>query len=221
MRTFFVTAFGLLFALGLFGQPHNYQRVKISIADYTDIQKIAEAGVSTENLQHKPGNFIIGEFSEDELKQIELLGYSFTVLIENVTQHYKNRNIGKSIEAQNQQIKAAKRSIKGYTTPTNFKLGSMGGYHTYQELLDELDEMKQLYPNLISEITPIDETLTIEGREVYWVRISNNPDVDQDKPQVLYTALTHAREPVSMQQMLYQMWPQKLLFRLVESKTFH
>ncbi len=206
MRTFFVTAFGLLFALGLFSQPHNYQRVKISIADYTDIQKIAEAGVSTENLQHKPGNFIIGEFSEDELKQIKLLGYSFTVLIENITQHYKNRNIGKSIKAQNQQIKAAKRSIKGYTTPTNFKLGSMGGYHTYQELLDELDEMKQLYPNLISEITPIDETLTIEGREVYWVRISNNPNVDQDKPQVLYTALTHAREPVSMQQMLYQMW---------------
>ncbi|HDP54209.1 MAG TPA: hypothetical protein ENN24_00780 [Bacteroidetes bacterium] len=71
--------------------------------------------------------------------------------------------------------------------------------------------MKQLYPNLISEIAPIDETLTIEGREAYWVRISNKPEINQNKPQVLFTALTHAREPVPMQQMLLQTYSATLL----------
>ena len=38
-----------------------------------------------------------------------------------------------------------------YTTPSNFSLGSMNGIYTYQEVLDNLDQMYSLYPNLITE----------------------------------------------------------------------
>ncbi|GIR22017.1 MAG: hypothetical protein CM15mP36_12240 [Flavobacteriales bacterium] len=35
------------------------------------------------------------------------------------------------------------------------------------------------------------------------VKISDNPNVDEDEPQILYTALHHAREPGSMQQLIF------------------
>ncbi len=38
------------------------------------------------------------------------------------------------------------------------------------------------------------------------VKISDNPDIDENEPEVLYTALHHAREPESMMQMIYFMY---------------
>ena len=38
------------------------------------------------------------------------------------------------------------------------------------------------------------------------VKISDNPDVDEAEPEILYTALHHAREPQSMMQMIYFMY---------------
>ena len=37
------------------------------------------------------------------------------------------------------------------------------------------------------------------------VKISDNPNVDEDEPQILYTALHHAK-PGSMQQLIFFMW---------------
>jgi hypothetical protein len=91
--------------------------------------------------------------------------------------------------------------------PANFHLGDMAGFLYYDEILGVLDEMASRYPQLISVRRPVSDTLfTIEGREVFWVKISDNPDLDEDEPEVLYTALTHAREPASAMSMLYYMW---------------
>ena len=38
------------------------------------------------------------------------------------------------------------------------------------------------------------------------VKISDNPDIDEQEPEILYTALIHAREPQSMMQMIYFMY---------------
>ncbi|MEM1124184.1 MAG: M14 family zinc carboxypeptidase, partial [Bacteroidota bacterium] len=84
--------------------------------------------------------------------------------------------------------------------------GSMGGYHTYAELLVVLDSMKAKYPHLISEKQPIGNYLTIQGRPIYWLKIGVNPNEDEDKPAILYNALHHAREPNSLSQLLFFMW---------------
>jgi len=70
----------------------------------------------------------------------------------------------------------------------------------------ELDEMTNLYPNLISAKYTIGNTQTIEGRDVYAIKISDNPGINEDEPEVLYTALIHAREPAAMQQLIWYMW---------------
>lgn len=91
--------------------------------------------------------------------------------------------------------------------PENYNGGSMAGFLTYDELLAELDEMASLYPNLISSKSPIGNFTTYEGRPIYWLKISDNPNSQEaSEPQVLYTSLHHAREPMSMQQLVYFMW---------------
>lgn len=187
-------------------QTERYSKVKVFAKSNDDIIALAKKGISLENLEFKPGVFFIGEFSEIEIQIIENSGIEYEILVEDMSAFYKQRNAKYNINEINASIKSKRRNFFGYTTPVNFSLGSMGGYHTYQELLDELDNMKSLYPNLISTKQPIGTINSVEGRPVYWLRISNNPEIDQDKPQVLYTALIHARELVSMQQMLYQMW---------------
>ena len=182
----------------------KYHRVRINLED-RELRDLAALGVAMDIAEFRPGVSAMGEFSDSELKLMSEAGFSYEVLIEDMTAYYQQRNIGYDRDELNRQMRLAEPR-SDYPTPENFTLGSMGGFHTNDELLDDLDLMHELFPELISERQPIGETNTIQGRPVYWLRISNDPEVEQDKPKVLYTALMHAREPASMQQMLFQMW---------------
>ena len=84
----------------------------------------------------------------------------------------------------------------------------MGGFLTLNEIMLELDSMTTLFPNLISPKFIIGNNQTIEGRDVYAIKISDNPNTDETatEKEVLYTSLIHAREPASMQQLIWYMW---------------
>ena len=93
----------------------------------------------------------------------------------------------------------------------------MGGFLTYAEMLAELDEMyAYCQANNLDIITPrADNTdpadpenfKTEEGHYQQWVKISDEPNVtDDSEPEILYDALHHAREPASMQQLIFFMW---------------
>ena len=83
----------------------------------------------------------------------------------------------------------------------DFPLGSMQGNYTWDELNNRFDELLSLYPNIISERLVIGQS--IEGRDIWAFKISDNPNIDEDEPEVLYTSLIHAREPVSMMSLFY------------------
>ncbi|MGH8004816.1 MAG: M14 family zinc carboxypeptidase, partial [Limisphaerales bacterium] len=78
---------------------------------------------------------------------------------------------------------------------------SMGGYHTYAEVKAFLDSIVAARPDLVSPVFSIGQSL--EGREIWGVKLSNLPNGSDGRPEVLYTALTHAREPASMEVLLY------------------
>jgi len=193
-----------VFSLQVAGQQQKYSRLKINL-EGRELRQLGELCIALQGIEYRPGLYVIGEYSLDEQKQIAEAGFLYDVLIDDMAHYYVSRNVGFDKSA----IDASWRihdPEKRYQTPQNFSLGSMGGFFTYAELLADLDAMRAEFPEIISAKAPISENLTIQGRPVYWMRISNNPDVEQDKPKVLYTALTHAREPASMQQMIYQMW---------------
>lgn len=70
---------------------------------------------------------------------------------------------------------------------------AFGGFRTYTQIVALLDSFSTAYPNICSPKFSIGQTL--EGRDQWVVRLSNNPGVEQGKPSVFYNALIHAREP--------------------------
>lgn len=187
-----ITAFLFFVQKSTFGQ--NYSRIKI-YTDKAGLTELVKNGIPLDFGCVFRGDYLTGEFSEAEIAEIEKLNFEYEVLISDLAQYYSERNNYKySLE-------------KNKTTPENFNLGSIGGNLSLEELLAELDEMANLYPELITVKQAINDETTHEGRSIYWVKISDNPNTDEtDEPEVLYTGLTHAREPVSMMQIIYYMW---------------
>jgi hypothetical protein len=98
--------------------------------------------------------------------------------------------------------------LEKVNTPQNFQEGSQLGFFSYQEIIDNFAAMRAQFPQLISNLTPISDTLlTIENRPINWIRISDNPDLDeQNEPEVLMSSLHHAREPLSVSQLIFFAW---------------
>jgi carboxypeptidase T len=214
------SAFQLILLLSAFivsGQElqEKHQRAKIMYAQNGDLQRLSELDIPVEHGIHKKGYYIISDFSVSEIQRARTAGFNVSVLIDDAKEYFLQQN-------RNHPQKSINPDCAGgsgeYQTPSNFHFGSMGGYLTYQELLDELDEMRTQYPNLISLKQNIGNFLTegtpdnsvspsIGGNGIKWVKISDNPgSTSEGEPKILYTALHHAREPASLSQLVFFMW---------------
>tara|TARA_R100000306_G_scaffold8545_5_gene11889 strand:+ start:21476 stop:23872 length:2397 start_codon:yes stop_codon:yes gene_type:complete len=201
----------------LFSQEvqEKYQRAKINYNSTDDLSRLESLGVPVEHGTHKRGHFVISDFSVSEIETARNAGFKVDVLIEDSKQYFLQRNQQQPPLINNPSCDGASEN---YETPANFNLGSMGGYLTYQELLDELDAMRAQYTDLITEKEDISSFLTegtpdnsttpsIGGNGIKWVKISDNPEnTSEGEPQILYTSLHHAREPLSLSQLVFYMW---------------
>jgi len=68
----------------------------------------------------------------------------------------------------------------------------MGGYKTLAEANAYLDGIIADHPDIVS--AKISFGTTIEGRPMWAARISDNPNVDEDEPELLFASAVHARE---------------------------
>jgi carboxypeptidase T len=194
----------LLAAVNGYGQNRElYHRVQVNTGK-DGLALLAATGIAVDHGTSKKGVYFITDLSDQEIEKVKITGLSYSVLIEDVSAFYKARN-QKQEEAKPTDINGCKECVT-YPTPANFQLGSMGGFFTYQEMLNILDSMKSKYPALITAKQPLSATTTVEGRPVYYVKISDNPESSEPEPQALYTALHHAREVESLSQLIYYMW---------------
>jgi carboxypeptidase T len=198
MRTIFTFLFAVV-VLSSFGQ--NYSRVKVW-TNREGLHNLELLGVAADHGQLHEDAWFISDFSAREIEIMRANAYQLEIVIDDVQTHYVLQNQGELIEKSAE----CPDDQQGISIPVNFNLGSMGGFYTYQEMLDELDEMATLYPNLITLKSPISSFLTHEGRPIYHVVISDNPTDDEGEPNVLYTAIHHAREPLSMTESIFYMW---------------
>lgn len=182
----------------------KYSKVRISLENQS-LEPLAKIGLDVAHGFYAPERFFIGDFTGYELQQIEAAGYAVQVIIEDVGKFYEEQN----------EIRLGSRSPEDcgindptsiYTTPENFFLGDMGGFFTYAQMEQILDDMQAQFPDLISRKAPIGNFRSWENRPIYWLRISDNPDKDENEPEVLYTAVHHAREPNGLSQLIFFMW---------------
>ncbi|MBD3331291.1 hypothetical protein GF356_00455 [candidate division GN15 bacterium] len=71
----------------------------------------------------------------------------------------------------------------------------MGGYLTLDEINAYVDSIILLHPTIVSAKQSLGQS--IQGRDVWAFKISDNPLVDEDEPELLYTAAIHAREVIT------------------------
>ena len=66
-------------------------------------------------------------------------------------------------------------------------------YHTYETLTADLQTVAQEHPNLV-RLVSIGKS--VQGRELWAVKVTDNPDDDEDEPEVRYIAAMHGDEVV-------------------------
>jgi len=209
-----LTTLLILFFAFLSNQSYaqDYSRLKI-FANELELNKLANLGVAIDHGIHKEGVFFISDFSKEERQIMDAYDFTYEVLIEDVQAYYV-QILAEPASKESGALKNLSCSGTGGTgsgfnpaVPTHFNLGTMGGYLKYEEMLAELDEMVATYPNLITAKAPISTFLTAQNRPLYHVRISDNPNIDESgEPKVLYTAIHHAREPMSLMETIFFMW---------------
>jgi hypothetical protein len=116
----------------------------------------------------------------DEVAELEAMGFHVIVEIADLPGHYRSQMRGRD---------------------------DFGDYHTYSETVAELDAIHAAYPSITTAKMSIGTTF--EGRDIWAIKISDNPDIDESatKPEVLFDALHHAREPITIEcLLLYMHW---------------
>ena len=176
--------------------PETYSKIEITIPNRTAIRSLAKQGFIFDHVtvvrKQAPAFTVRTVVNSRELEIIKQSGLSYSVLIPDVIADYQQR-----------QAQAAATPVRSSDTPAGFELGSMGGYYTFDEVVSELDSMHLTHPQLAAEKQSIG--LSIEHRDLWMTKISQNVQDDEDEPEVFYTALHHAREPAGMMALMYFM----------------
>lgn len=187
-----------------------YSKVKIDLTNHK-IEEVAALGLEADHGIHAPHKYLINIFDNTELELLDSAGIPYNIEIQDIQAYYDKYgtmdDIALDLTTRSNSCTDASDAIADYVTPINYENGTMGGYLTYNEMMENLDKMHALYPNLITERMAIDTITTHEGRPIHYLVISDTPGtIDTLKPQVLYDALHHAREPNGASQMLFYMW---------------
>lgn len=73
-------------------------------------------------------------------------------------------------------------------------------YHSYNETIGELVQISIDHPD-ITKLISIGRSL--EGRDIWAMKVSDNPDIEEDEPEILFDGNHHAREWMTIEVCLY------------------
>ncbi|RKZ21641.1 hypothetical protein DRQ16_03345 [bacterium] len=73
------------------------------------------------------------------------------------------------------------------------------GYHDYYKLTEYLDTLQVRYPDLVYVFSM---GKSVEGRELWVVKVSDNPEDDEPEPEVRFVGTIHGDEPVGTELIL-------------------
>ncbi|MCX8159808.1 MAG: M14 family metallopeptidase [Candidatus Saccharicenans sp.] len=74
--------------------------------------------------------------------------------------------------------------------------GLNGAYHSYRELVSELKSLAAAYPGLARLFIP---GKSLENRNIYALKISDNPGLSENEPGIAFLGGHHAREWISVE----------------------
>ncbi len=151
MKTVAVFIFLVLFImLTAYGQQEEkYSRIKIFIPDRSSLNHVWSSGIDFEGSIGKIGGWMEFVAGAAELKNLSSMSVSYQVVVDDLTAEYKK------------QLNRAPANALG------FGYGSMGGFYTFAEVVQQLDSMRLLYPTLITAKQSLGTS--VEGRQMWAV----------------------------------------------------
>jgi len=159
----------------------TWQRVSVP-ARQAVIERLLEEGADLEGMVREGDRFVLFA-TAGEAREWKEEGIDLNVVDPDVSASY------------------AARAAAAPARPGSFAGGSMGGFFTSAEVQSELAQLRKRNPRIVSGGTSIGTT--IEGRPMWAYKISDRVGKTENEPRVLFTALTHAREPQGMMCVLY------------------
>lgn len=182
-----------------FTNAQNYKQVKVFANDHISIERIIQLGIDLEHSTVEKDNGIVFFISDEDFNTLQKSGISLHVIIDDWFEYYNS--LPKLGDLEKESIKNESRDVYGVE---GFGFGAMGGYYTLNEIIANLDSMYAQYPNIITQRYSLGTSQ--QGRTIWGVKISDNPNINENEPAVGYDALIHSREPQSMASLLYFMW---------------
>ncbi|HRI84815.1 MAG TPA: M14 family zinc carboxypeptidase [Ignavibacteria bacterium] len=179
-------------------KQEKYSQVRIFSQGENADKRIIDAGLLIDHAVRK-ADYTDAWLSESEIKMLDNSGVPYNILIPDWENYYESlpkmsrSEIQKSISNSSAQFNVS-HSI----------YGTMGGFLKYSEVTAKLDSMRLQYPDLIS--TKFSIGSTVENRQIWTVRVTKNPDSPTGRPEAWYHSLIHAREPESMQHMIFYIY---------------
>lgn len=73
-------------------------------------------------------------------------------------------------------------------------------YHTYPEMVDEIHAVEAARPDIV-DVFSIGQSA--RGRDIWAAKVSDNVATDEDEPEVLFDAVHHGDEHLTLEQALY------------------
>jgi len=157
----------ILFILAASIPVYSSQLAEVACRDPGDLEQLLRDGYD-----------VIG-FTEGHMAQ---------VLLHHDSERERLDRIGFPYEITN-------RDFEAYLASRLPRRDPMGGYRTYDEIVEELCAIHEEYSHIVSDPVSLGES--IEERDIWAIKISDNPDDEEDEPEVLFTSLIHAREVVT------------------------
>ncbi|MAG55960.1 MAG: hypothetical protein CMJ83_06695 [Planctomycetes bacterium] len=160
---------------GLWGQTTE---LVVKVTSPVEAERLAASGLLVTGAPPQMHVFVSQAQHWEVLRRLDL---PMTVLHEDLTAFYQSR--------------LTQPSSRNGITPAVGQ-GSMGGYFTYTEIISAMDDLQQQFPNIVKTRETLGQSW--ENRPIYAWKISDNPTVDENEPEVLIDGGHHANEPVSV-----------------------
>ncbi len=176
-----------------------YKKVKIFPSTNEGFAPILQYAFDLEESTTDKDGSIKIFLNSKEFSELQNSGLRYEVLIQDWREYYNNLPTLRPEE----KLEFLRESKERYGIE-GFGYGSMGGFYTFQEAINQLDSLHARFPNIITQKFQIG--VTENGRPIWAAKISDNPNISESEPRALFDGLIHAREPISMMTVLYAMY---------------
>jgi hypothetical protein len=101
------------------------------------------------------------------------------------------------LRARGFEVEVQIPDLEAYYSSRCVPMRDYGIWHTYSEMVDEMNAIHAEFPDLTT--APASIGTTGQGRVLWAMKVSDNPNVQEDEPEVLFDGVHHAREIMALE----------------------